>query len=97
MSRYYSDMVNMRTCVYRFFNADNELMYVGISMNFNSRLNKHRQRDWWPLVTRIEIEWHQGRESAKAAERAAIADEKPIYNRARPPHMPPILITEVGA
>lgn len=81
---YYSDMVNRRTCVYRFFDENDRLLYVGLSMNFDGRLAKHRRKPWWPQVARTEIEWFDGRESAKTAEKIAIHHENPVYNITRP-------------
>lgn len=85
MARYYSDMVHRKTCVYRFYDSAEHLLYVGISMNLNSRLAKHQQRGWWPDVIRCDVEWFEGREAAKAAERRAIIKENPIHNVTRPP------------
>lgn len=93
MARYYSDMVNRRTCVYRAYDADEQLLYVGISMSLDGRLTKHRSSVWWPEVEEITVQWFDGREAAKAAERIAILDEKPAYNLARPAN--PIRIREV--
>lgn len=84
MARYYSDMVNMPTCVYRAYDKDGALLYVGISMNLESRLTKHRSSAWWPLTDEITIKWYGGREEAKAAEREAIRTEAPRFNLSRP-------------
>lgn len=84
MARYYSDMVNQKTCVYRFYDAEGRLLYVGISLNLEGRLAKHRRREWWPEVVRCDVEWFEDRRGAKAAERAAIAEEDPIHNVTRP-------------
>ena len=90
MATYYSDMVNRRTCVYRTYDHDGTLLYVGISMNPDGRLYQHRKSAWWPLVDEVTIQWFDGREAAKAAERRAIDDEEPLYNVARPIRMPRI-------
>ena len=90
MARYYTDMMNHRTCVYRAYDVDGNLLYVGISMNLPARLECHRRKAWWPEVDEITVQWHDGREPAKAAERAAIRDEGPLYNIARPVAMPRI-------
>lgn len=90
MARYYSDMVNRRTCVYRCYDATGVLLYVGISMHLDARLAKHRGRGWWPDVAEITVQWFDGREPAKAAERKAIAEEGPLHNIARPLSMPTI-------
>ena len=82
MAPYYSDMVNRRTCVYRAFAADDQLLYVGISMSPDGRFAKHAcYSPWWALADRIELTWFDGREAAKAEERYAIANEHPIYNQ----------------
>ena len=94
MARYYSDMVHRRTCVYRCYDAAERLLYVGISMSLEGRLTKHRRTAWWPEVAEITVQWFDGREAAKAAERAAIRDEAPLHNRARPAAMP--IIREVS-
>lgn len=94
MARYYSDMVHRRTCLYRAYDAAGQLLYVGISMSLDGRLTKHRRTEWWPLVAEITVQWFEGREPAKAAERAAIIAEAPLYNRARPPR--PVRIREVN-
>jgi hypothetical protein len=94
MARYYSDMVNRRTCVYRAYDADGNLLYVGISMSLDGRLTKHRRAAWWPEVEEITVQWFDGREAAKAAERAAIRDENPIYNLARPASAPRIRVID---
>lgn len=84
MPTYYSDMVNRRTCVYRAYGADGRLLYVGISMNLDGRLTKHRRAAWWPSVVEITVQWFDGREAAKAAERLAILNEQPLHNVTRP-------------
>jgi excinuclease UvrABC nuclease subunit len=94
MATYYSDMVNRPTCVYRAYDEDGELLYVGISMNLEGRLAKHRVTTWWPEVDEITVKWFSGREAAKAAERAAIRNENPRYNVARPISEPRIRVVE---
>ena len=84
MARYYSDMVHQPTCVYRLYSERDDLIYVGLSMNLEQRLHAHAKREWWPEVTRCDVEWFDGREAAKAAERHAIATESPRHNQARP-------------
>ena len=81
---YYSDMVRQPTCVYRFYDAEGVLLYVGLTMRFKERLSAHKRRDWWHLVSRCDVEWFDGREPAKTAEREAIATEDPTYNITRP-------------
>lgn len=83
-THYYSDMVNQRTCVYRAYIGDH-LAYIGLSLNPDGRFAAHSWRKpWWKQVTRIEMQWFEGREAAKTEERAAIANEAPLYNVVRP-------------
>lgn len=77
---FYSDTFNRPTCVYRFYDAADQLLYVGLSVNFKNRRNAHRRREWWPTVAREEVVWFDGREDAKAAEREALATESPLHN-----------------
>lgn len=94
MATYYSDMANRRTCVYRAYDTQERLLYVGISMNLDGRLTKHRRAAWWPAVAEVTVQWFDGREAAKAAEREAISSENPLHNIARP--VAPIRIREVS-
>lgn len=82
-THYYSDMVDRKTCVYRAFIGD-RLAYVGLTLNPKGRFSAHSRKPWWREVTRVDLEWFDGREAAKEAERAAIRDESPLYNIYRP-------------
>lgn len=81
--------------LYRFYNAGDELLYVGLSVNPGNRFERHRQdKTWWSEVTRIEMEQLPNHESLKAAEREAIKEEKPLYNvlmNARPDDEKPLI------
>ena len=69
------------TALYRHFDADGRLLYVGISLNAIARLTQHRlTAHWFRSIARIEIEWHESRELAEAAEREAIKQERPAHN-----------------
>ncbi len=84
MATYYSDMVWRKTCVYRLYDADDRLLYVGLTMNPLGRMSKHRRRAWWQDVDRITMQWFDGREAAKAAEWRATGTDAPLYNITRP-------------
>lgn len=74
-----------RTALYRHFSSDGSLLYVGISLNAVQRTMQHRQNAiWFDRIARIEVEWHDTRVSALAAEAIAIARERPECNRHRP-------------
>lgn len=71
------------TALYRLFDAADQLLYVGISTQPETRWTQHAaDKPWWPLVQRREVEWHPDREAAEAAERSAIGAEEPLYNTA---------------
>jgi hypothetical protein len=67
--------------LYRFFSAEERLLYVGITCNPSPRFKKHAlEKDWWADVARIAIEHFPDRTSALNAERKAIQAEKPSHN-----------------
>lgn len=71
----------METALYRHFDKDGRLLYVGISLNAVARLAQHRGvAHWFRSIARIEIEWHPTREDACAAEIEAIREELPMHN-----------------
>jgi predicted GIY-YIG superfamily endonuclease len=70
-----------RTALYRLYNANDELLYIGIAFNLTQRYNQHRKtKAWWPEVTRKEICWYETRIVADREERMAIIAEHPRYN-----------------
>ena len=70
----------MKTTLYRFWNQD-ELLYVGISLNVFARLSQHRRdKDWWDEITNITVSHFDTREQALDAEAKAIKEENPMYN-----------------
>lgn len=69
------------TALYRFFDADDDLMYVGISATPWERWRQHRgEKPWWHEIANITIERFPNRDAALEAERAAIRSESPLYN-----------------
>lgn len=75
--------------LYRLFDEDDRLLYVGITVMPGTRFNQHRREKWWfEDVTRWELETHPDQRSARNAERFAIADEGPLYNKQRPMILP---------
>ncbi len=67
--------------LYRFFDADNQLLYVGLTINPGPRMQRHRAtKPWWGDIARIEMQQLPDLESLRVAERDAIAREKPLYN-----------------
>ena len=69
------------TAIYRFYDADDVLLYVGITNNIKRRWSEHAAtKKWWPDVARRTAEWLDSREQADAAEEAAVQNENPLYN-----------------
>lgn len=69
------------TMLYRFFDENDTLLYIGISSRGPHRWKEHStNRPWWHEVTRSTIEHYATRSEAADAEMKAIIREKPIYN-----------------
>lgn len=70
-----------RTALYRLYDANEQLLYVGITNDPPSRMVQHAgDKTWWPQVAQHSIEWLDSREAALDAERSAIITERPRYN-----------------
>lgn len=70
-----------KTDLYRHFDKEGELLYVGISLSTGNRTKGHRlDSGWWDDISRIEIEKFESRGMAEAAEVKAIQSEKPKHN-----------------
>lgn len=71
-----------RTCgLYRCFDAEDRLLYVGISFKVWARWQQHSLRSpWFHEVRKVTIERFESRGHAADAEREAVAKEKPVHN-----------------
>jgi predicted GIY-YIG superfamily endonuclease len=70
--------------LYRFFNANNELLYVGITNNPFNRFSGHsKDKEWFKEITHSTMEHYPNRLAVDRAETMAIKSEKPKYNRAK--------------
>lgn len=75
--------------LYRFFDADGTLLYVGLTSDPGRRWKSHEaNQPWWHLVRRAEMEMFPSREAVRAAEKAAIVAECPKHNVAHSKHPP---------
>jgi predicted GIY-YIG superfamily endonuclease len=73
--------VNKTTALYRFYDEEHVLLYVGITTDLPWRLQGHAgDKDWWIEVTEIRVEHFGNRIEAEEAERRAIRIERPMYN-----------------
>jgi hypothetical protein len=67
--------------LYRHYDSEGNLLYVGISIYAITRLYQHSIASlWFKQITRIEIQHYPDRDSVLKAEREAIVKEKPQYN-----------------
>lgn len=72
----------MSAVVYRAFDADEHLLYVGVTGGRASRRMRQHARDavWWDSAITIKLEHFETREDALRAEARAIATEVPLHN-----------------
>lgn len=69
------------TSLYRLFDKEGHLLYVGIGHSALVRLGAHlREKPWSADVAHAEIEHYDSRSAAEDAEREAIRAEKPLHN-----------------
>lgn len=74
-------MSERRCALYRHWDQYGFLLYVGISDDPMRRTGEHASRsDWATYADRASAVWFDSRSEAEAAERAAIARERPIFN-----------------
>jgi predicted GIY-YIG superfamily endonuclease len=73
------------TALYRLFDKNDVLLYVGISCKPSVRFSQHKaQKSWWPDVVRKDVEWMESWGAAALAEENAIYQEDPVWNISRP-------------
>lgn len=68
------------TSLYRFFDAEGTLLYVGLTHRLNDRLTAHKRQKAWDQVARIDVEHFADRFEAELAEVRAIREESPAWN-----------------
>ena len=67
--------------LYRHFDKDGQLLYIGVSANTMARLSQHQQTAQWLIkAVKMTTEWFSDRQIALEAEKIAIEKEKPIHN-----------------
>lgn len=67
-----------KCAIYRYYHADGDLLYIGISTNPWYRAYQHGITD---KVSRVDLEWHPNRNDAECMELYFIATEKPLWNK----------------
>lgn len=82
--RYTSIYSFMPGVLYRCWSENGTLLYIGATSNLAKRQKQHALTSpWWSLVSRVSTESFDHRWQAMAAERAAIVNEQPLFNRQR--------------
>lgn len=70
--------------LYRHFDADGNLLYVGVSISSLRRLSQHKLNShWFDKIANVTIQKFSSRFAALTAETNAIREEKPLYNIAK--------------
>jgi predicted GIY-YIG superfamily endonuclease len=79
--------------LYRHYDKDDNLLYVGVSWSVIERLRRHEKSShWFGEVDIIKLEKYPSREASLEAERKAILAERPRYNKA---HTKPSRLSEL--
>lgn len=72
------------TYVYRYYDAEDRLLYVGVTGNLDARHGSHkREKPWFGDVARRHVQGPLSNAAALAAEAWAITNESPIHNKYR--------------
>ena len=67
--------------LYRFFDTEGVLLYVGITYDLSMRFSQHSvERWWWGQWAYSTVVRYHSRAALEAAERLAIKSEKPLHN-----------------
>lgn len=76
---------NKDTQLYRLFDAEGRLLYVGVSHSAHVRFYQHKSgSEWSGLIEEMKVEDFATRKEALSAEKRAINYENPIYNKFKP-------------
>ncbi|MFF8784875.1 type II toxin-antitoxin system prevent-host-death family antitoxin [Streptomyces sp. NPDC015125] len=78
-----------RVALYRLYDAEDHLIYVGVTKDPKTRFRQHRaDKPWWPEVAMTDVELHVDSASALTEERKLIRDKLPRYNERGKPWFP---------
>ena len=70
--------------LYRFYDTEGVLLYVGITKFFEPRLKQHyKNAEWFFETAHVRLEHYQTRQEVELAETRAIQTERPKYNLAK--------------
>lgn len=83
MSAQRRDRTHHMHWLYRCFDAEGRLIYVGSTTDLFGRLKTHRAQAWWAgQVAKVRATVHPNGTVARQLERRAIRDEVPRWNKA---------------
>jgi predicted GIY-YIG superfamily endonuclease len=69
------------TVLYRWFDADGRLLYIGITNDLANRTEQHAESsEWFPFAAALTVWIYPDRASATSAETSAIKAEYPLFN-----------------
>jgi predicted GIY-YIG superfamily endonuclease len=67
--------------LYRHFDKEGQLLYIGISLSTIKRLSQHAAGSiWFDQIAKVTIEHFETREEVLKAEHVAISTENPLHN-----------------
>ncbi|WP_392971102.1 hypothetical protein [Streptomyces sp. LN245] len=76
-----SQTTQERTALYRLYDAEHDLLYIGISRKPDERFKAHdHTHPWWHLVKYVDLTWFECFTAASQAEKGAQLSERPPYN-----------------
>lgn len=76
------DLLDMPTSVYRCYDDQGHLLYVGMSVDPVKRIASHRRYAvWLPRMARWTTEWFPDRATARAEELRAMREESSAHNQ----------------
>lgn len=69
------------SAVYRIYDSNAELIYVGMSYEPDTRVRvQRREKPWGHEIARHEVDWHPNRAASQRAEEQLIKQEHPRHN-----------------
>jgi predicted GIY-YIG superfamily endonuclease len=66
--------------LYRLFDTEGAVLYVGISRSPSSRFMQHGRKQWWPEVAQVRLQRYATDAEAMDAEMIAVRVEQPRHN-----------------
>lgn len=73
------ETTSRKAAVYRLYDADETLLYIGSAYDPDEREAAHRHTEWGQRIARRADEWHGSRKLAYEFEAEAIRAESPLH------------------